>query len=205
MVEQRGLEPRTPCLQSRCSSQLSYCPSTKRPGYCTRNFPVKQEVGCIIDFYTAHACLWLNNKDNERMGILKELEDLKPDAYLVLITALMLVVPGIAVLFHFKPDLFVSLDVLKLTLLALTISSPIYSLLFVPCVGLFIKEAEEGPQVPLFVTTCLTYFITIGWLVIALYWKQSFKIYLSELLITTFLFVIVMSVLAFKLNKKSNR
>src|SRR5688500_17218198 len=26
LVEQRGLEPRTPCLQSRCSSQLSYCP-----------------------------------------------------------------------------------------------------------------------------------------------------------------------------------
>ena len=29
MVEQRGLEPRTPCLQSRCSSQLSYCPIIK--------------------------------------------------------------------------------------------------------------------------------------------------------------------------------
>ena len=25
-VELRGLEPRTPCLQSRCSSQLSYSP-----------------------------------------------------------------------------------------------------------------------------------------------------------------------------------
>ena len=28
MVERRGFEPRTPCLQSRCSSQLSYRPST---------------------------------------------------------------------------------------------------------------------------------------------------------------------------------
>ena len=28
LVEQRGFEPRTPCLQSRCSSQLSYCPKT---------------------------------------------------------------------------------------------------------------------------------------------------------------------------------
>ena len=27
LVEMRGLEPRTPCLQSRCSSQLSYIPS----------------------------------------------------------------------------------------------------------------------------------------------------------------------------------
>lgn len=27
LVELRGLEPRTPCLQSRCSSQLSYSPS----------------------------------------------------------------------------------------------------------------------------------------------------------------------------------
>jgi hypothetical protein len=26
MVETRGFEPRTPCLQSRCSSQLSYVP-----------------------------------------------------------------------------------------------------------------------------------------------------------------------------------
>ena len=29
LVERRGLEPRTPCLQSRCSSQLSYCPIIK--------------------------------------------------------------------------------------------------------------------------------------------------------------------------------
>ena len=29
MVETRGLEPRTPCLQSRCSSQLSYVPSSE--------------------------------------------------------------------------------------------------------------------------------------------------------------------------------
>jgi hypothetical protein len=28
MVEQRGLEPRTPTLQMWCSSQLSYCPIT---------------------------------------------------------------------------------------------------------------------------------------------------------------------------------
>ena len=30
MVETMGLEPTTPCLQSRCSSQLSYAPETGR-------------------------------------------------------------------------------------------------------------------------------------------------------------------------------
>ncbi len=31
-VELRGLEPRTPCLQSRCSSQLSYSPDVGLAG-----------------------------------------------------------------------------------------------------------------------------------------------------------------------------
>jgi hypothetical protein len=40
-VELRGFEPRTPCLQSRCSSQLSYSPSqTPRP-----HKPTKLPVG----------------------------------------------------------------------------------------------------------------------------------------------------------------
>jgi hypothetical protein len=30
VVETMGLEPTTPCLQSRCSSQLSYVPATFR-------------------------------------------------------------------------------------------------------------------------------------------------------------------------------
>jgi hypothetical protein len=30
MVEMMGLEPTTPCLQSRCSSQLSYIPGCQR-------------------------------------------------------------------------------------------------------------------------------------------------------------------------------
>lgn len=38
LVEQRGLEPRTPCLQSRCSSQLSYCPKMRQTyGFSHRN------------------------------------------------------------------------------------------------------------------------------------------------------------------------
>ena len=40
MVELRGLEPRTPCLQSRCSSQLSYSPMDK--GYSTEEAPDSQ-------------------------------------------------------------------------------------------------------------------------------------------------------------------
>jgi hypothetical protein len=31
-VETMGLEPTTPCLQSRCSSQLSYVPENARRG-----------------------------------------------------------------------------------------------------------------------------------------------------------------------------
>jgi hypothetical protein len=31
-VETMGLEPTTPCLQSRCSSQLSYVPKGVSPG-----------------------------------------------------------------------------------------------------------------------------------------------------------------------------
>jgi hypothetical protein len=33
LVEMRGLEPRTPCLQSRCSSQLSYIPASGKFNY----------------------------------------------------------------------------------------------------------------------------------------------------------------------------
>ena len=40
-VERMGLEPTTPCLQSRCSSQLSYVPrrerqDTRRAGECPK-------------------------------------------------------------------------------------------------------------------------------------------------------------------------
>ena len=33
LVEAMGLEPTTPCLQSRCSSQLSYAPKQESPCY----------------------------------------------------------------------------------------------------------------------------------------------------------------------------
>ena len=40
-VELRGLEPRTPCLQSRCSSQLSYSPSHLLTGIAPPDPPDK--------------------------------------------------------------------------------------------------------------------------------------------------------------------
>jgi hypothetical protein len=43
LVELRGLEPRTPCLQSRCSSQLSYSP-----------FSVRQVTVCQILYLLKH-------------------------------------------------------------------------------------------------------------------------------------------------------
>lgn len=44
VVEQRGLEPRTPCLQSRCSSQLSYCPTCQNSDYCSAKFVFWQYI-----------------------------------------------------------------------------------------------------------------------------------------------------------------
>jgi hypothetical protein len=40
-----GLEPTTPCLQSRCSSQLSYSPERERPGYVTAS-----TIGTVTPF-----------------------------------------------------------------------------------------------------------------------------------------------------------
>ena len=41
-VETMGLEPTTPCLQSRCSSQLSYVPVTGVSVGATRTGPPRQ-------------------------------------------------------------------------------------------------------------------------------------------------------------------
>jgi Domain of unkown function (DUF1775) len=41
-VETMGLEPTTPCLQSRCSSQLSYVPGPAPTGLGTTSVPIRQ-------------------------------------------------------------------------------------------------------------------------------------------------------------------
>ena len=42
VVETMGLEPTTPCLQSRCSSQLSYVPGPAPAGLGTTSVPSRR-------------------------------------------------------------------------------------------------------------------------------------------------------------------
>lgn len=51
LVETMGLEPTTPALQRRCSSQLSYAP--KIPRYCTLISPVRQPLLCRCMFISS--------------------------------------------------------------------------------------------------------------------------------------------------------
>ena len=51
LVEIVGVEPTTPCLQSRCSSQLSYTPVWIADAKMQRFSELSKFIACFCEFY----------------------------------------------------------------------------------------------------------------------------------------------------------
>jgi hypothetical protein len=130
------------------------------------------------------------------MSWINDFDNVKSRTILKFVGLLMLVVPGLAAIYHFNRLLFLQLDDLKLILLAIVFTSPPFLILFLPAASIAMldepastKAQTEDEGVGVLGATLLDLLIVnlvaFAWLLIGAIQRSSLRTYIIECMITS--------------------
>lgn len=148
------------------------------------------------------------------MGIISDLKNVESDVLIKLLDVVMLIVPGMAIIYRYNIHLIYSLDILKLLALSIAITLPLFFVMFLSVSSIaaltYIKTETKENDVSrlfdyIFLSLGATDIILYFGLLISYFHMFTFRSFVIGTLTVTFSVFIVCFSIYSHINMKKNR